>query len=128
MRPETAVIDSSPIPPPNSRHWPAMAHPLVFAALGFCLALLPQAVYALTHDVGPGYGEWLAGWNPANLLRHTVSGPDGTSTYAQPMILFYLREPLWDGTDFLPVFYLPAIALGLATLIYQRLWLVLALL
>src|SRR4051794_29778261 len=102
---------------------------IVWAALGFAVAMLPQVAYLLTHDPGPGVSEWLAGWNLSNLFARTVSSVDGTATYNQPMLVFYLIEPLrGSAAGFLSAFYLPALLLGAAVLIRERCWPVLGLL
>ena len=48
-------------------------------------------------DLGTSYSEWLGGWSPANYFATTVSGPDGTSTFEWPMIVFYLLQPLYSS-------------------------------
>ncbi|HUS15276.1 MAG TPA: phospholipid carrier-dependent glycosyltransferase [Chloroflexia bacterium] len=96
---------------------------LGWAALGLALALVPQAAYLLTHEAGPGYGETLAGWNVGNLFRRTVAGPDGSATYDQPMIVFYLLSPLGDqAAGFLSRGLLPALGLGIGALVTRRRW------
>jgi len=104
-----------------------------WAVLGFVVALLPQVAYLLAYK-SPGsagllgsagvladYSSWLDGWAPANLLSTTVSGPDGTSTFSYPMIVFYLVQPLFDSdAGFLSVFYLPALLVGAVVLVRER--------
>ncbi len=98
----------------------ASGRPAVALALGVVVALLPQAAYLLTQGADAGYATWLGAWQPGNVLATTVSSVDGTSTFAQPMIVFYGLLPVWDGTDFLAPFYLPAIVLGAAGLVRRR--------
>ncbi|HEX9991005.1 MAG TPA: phospholipid carrier-dependent glycosyltransferase [Chloroflexia bacterium] len=94
---------------------------LAFAA--FVVALLPEVLYTLTHASGAGYGAFLSDWNVANLFSRTVTSNDGTATFDYPNIVFYLLFPLVNaGTGFLSYFYLPLLALGLATLIREREW------
>lgn len=101
-----------------------------WAVAGLLAALLPQLAYALTHSsFGVGYSDWLSGWAPLNFLSYTVTSTDGTSTFAHPMAVFYLLDPLYDvGAGFLSVLWLPALLLGLGALILQRHWAALALL
>ena len=90
---------------------------LLWAALGFTIALLPQLAYALTHEPGPA----LRSWSLSNLFSTNVSGPDGSATYTLPMLAFYLLSTLVnvDG-GFLSPLYLPALALGAWALIRQH--------
>lgn len=90
---------------------------LSLVGVGVAVALLPQIAYSLTHEPGPA----LRAWSLENLFSNTVTGPDGTTTFAQPMIVFYLLGPL-AGVDagFLSPLYLAAFALGLWMLIQQR--------
>jgi hypothetical protein len=104
-----------------------------WAALGFVVALLPQVAYLLAYKSGGSsgvlgsagilsdYSSWFDGWTPANLLSTTVTGPDGTSTFSHPMIVFYLIQPLFDSdAGFLSVFYLPALVVGAIVLVRER--------
>ncbi len=68
-------------------------------------------------------------WSLGNFLRATLSGPDGTSTYAHPTAWFYFLDLLYDvSVGFLSPFYLPALALGFISLIRRRDWAITALL
>jgi 4-amino-4-deoxy-L-arabinose transferase-like glycosyltransferase len=103
---------------------------LVPAFLAFGVALVPQLLYIVTHQnsVDVGYSSWLAGWTPENIFRTTVTSVDGTSTFAQPMIVFYLLQPLYDtDAGFLSLFFLPALLIGTAYLVLRRRWLLLVL-
>lgn len=124
--------------PPNS-HRPALSGAngsFWWLALGFALGVLPQLIYLLAYNqitfvgnAAAGYSEWLGGWSPANYFATTISGPDGTSTFEHPMMLFYLIEPLYSsGAGFLSAFYLPALLMGAAVLVRSRLWPVIGLL
>jgi hypothetical protein len=117
---------------------PSVHHPpsVWWLAFGFVLGILPQLIYLLAYNqfalVGNAtrsYSEWLNGWSPANYFATTVSGPDGTSTFERPMIVFYLFQPLYSSNaGFLSAFYLPALLVGLAVLIRDRRWTLLTLL
>lgn len=89
----------------------------LWAALGLGIALLPQIVYLLTHTPGPA----LRAWSLENLLSSTVAGPDGSATYSQPMLVFYLLGPLVSSEGgFLSAFFLPALVFGAWILARQR--------
>ncbi|MEA2576232.1 MAG: Dolichyl-phosphate-mannose-protein mannosyltransferase [Chloroflexia bacterium] len=89
---------------------------LLLALVGVAVALSPQVAYALAHDPGPA----LRAWSVENLFSKTVTGPDGTSTFSQPMIVFYLLSTLANvGTGFLSPFYLLSLALGIWLLVRQ---------
>jgi hypothetical protein len=98
--------------------------------------MLPQLVYLMAYNelnlvggAGVSTGDWLNSWSPANLFSRTVTGPDGTSTFGQPMIVFYLLAPFYDSdSGFLSAFYLPALLLGGAVIARVRSWPVIALL
>ncbi|MGI8586969.1 MAG: ArnT family glycosyltransferase [Chloroflexia bacterium] len=82
-----------------------------WAAVGLALALLPQVAYLLTHGGTQGYGEWISGWNPANMLN---------ADFAQSNLVFFVFRPLWDSTTgFLSLYTLPAVALGVWALVRQ---------
>jgi hypothetical protein len=100
---------------------------LAFAA--FVVALLPEALYLLTHASGAGYSAFLSDWNVANIFSRMVTSSDGTATFDYPNIVFYLLFPLANaGTGFLAYSYLPLMSLGLAVLIHERNWPVIGLL
>ncbi|MEP6776389.1 MAG: hypothetical protein ABJA50_12410, partial [Chloroflexota bacterium] len=99
-----------------------------WALLGFAVGILPQLIYLIAYNqllpaggAGLNTGDWLSSWSPANLLSSTVSGPDGDSSFAQPMIVFYLLAPFYDSdAGFLSVFYLPALLTGAIVLARTR--------
>jgi len=101
-----------------------------WALLGFVVGMLPQLVYLiayrelnLTGAAGVSSGDWLNSWSPGNLFSTTVTGPDGTSTFGQPMLVFYLLAPLYDSdAGFLSAFYLPALVLGAGVIVRTRIW------
>ncbi len=128
MRRQRRVLLRIQAPRPDARAQKELA--IWWAALGFAIALLPQLAYLLTHQsAGAGYSDWLSSWTPANLFSTTTTSADGTSTFAQPMIIFYLLQPLYDSdVGFLSGFCLPALSLGLARLVWERKWPALALL
>jgi 4-amino-4-deoxy-L-arabinose transferase-like glycosyltransferase len=102
-------------PVPRLREW--WRSKLIWAALGITVALLPQLAYILTHEPGPA----LRSWSLDNLFSTTVSGPDGSATYALPMIAFYMLSTLVNaGGGFLSPFYLPMLAVGVWTVTRQR--------
>jgi hypothetical protein len=69
---------------------------------GFVLGLLPQGLYYLTHAAGAGYSAFLGDWDPANMLRTTLTSADGTSIYDRTPLEFYVFSPLLDsGAGFL---------------------------
>ncbi|MDQ3705402.1 MAG: phospholipid carrier-dependent glycosyltransferase [Chloroflexota bacterium] len=90
---------------------------VLLAVVCVLAALLPQVAYALTHEPGPA----LRGWSIGNLFSSTVSGSDGTETFSQPMIVFYLLGPLASaGAGFLSPLYLGAFAFGIWMLVRER--------
>jgi hypothetical protein len=90
---------------------------------GFVLGLLPQGLYYLTHAAGAGYSAFLSDWDPANMLRTTLTSADGTSVYDRTPLEFYLLTPWWDhAAGFLSLYYVPLGVLGLAALIAGRRW------
>ncbi|MDQ5825730.1 MAG: phospholipid carrier-dependent glycosyltransferase [Chloroflexota bacterium] len=90
---------------------------VLLAVVGVAVALLPQLAYALTHEPGPA----LRGWSIGNLFSSTVSGPGGTETFSQPMLVFYLLGPLANASaGFLSPLYLGAFVLGVWMLVRQR--------
>ena len=107
-----------------------------WALLGFAVGMLPQLVYLVAYKqlnlaggAGVSTGDWLNDWSLANLFSRTVTGPDGTSTFGQPMIVFYLLAPFYDSdSGFLSGFCLPALILGAVVIIRARIWPVIALL
>ena len=117
-------------------HFSFLIPHVALVVAGFVLGILPQVAYLLAHnqivlsgDVGDGYSAWLNNWSPANLFATTVTGPDGTSTFPQPMIVFYLLQPFYDtDAGFLSGFYLPGLLLGLAVFVRHRMWAVMGLL
>jgi hypothetical protein len=102
---------------------------LWLALAAFVVALLPEALYVLTHASGAGYGAFLSDWNIANIFSRTVTSSDGTATFDYPNIVFYLSFPLANaGTGFLAYSYMPLMSLGLTILIRERKWPVMGLL
>lgn len=107
-----------------------------WALAGFAAGILPQLFYLIAYKelnlaggAGASTAYWLNNWSPANLFSRTVTGPDGTSTFGQPMIVFYLLAPFFDSdSGFLSGFYLPALFLGAVVLVRARIWPVIALL
>jgi hypothetical protein len=89
---------------------------LAWATLGLAVALLPQVVYMLTHEPGPA----LRAWSLNNVFSSTVTGPDGTSTFSTPMIVFYLLTTLGNaGGGFFSSFCLPALVAGVWIVVRQ---------
>jgi hypothetical protein len=108
---------------------PVWGPKLWLALVAFVAALLPEALYTLTHASGAGYSAFLSDWNVANIFSRTVTSSDGTATFDYSNIVFYLLFPLVNaGTGFLSYFCLPPMLLGLAILIRERKWPVVGLL
>ncbi|MEO8284890.1 MAG: phospholipid carrier-dependent glycosyltransferase [Chloroflexota bacterium] len=102
---------------------------LLWSILGFAVALTPQALYLLTHDPGSGTGDFLSSMSLSNILSSGSVGPDGTESYPQTMLAFYLINPMWDvAGGLLPVAFLPLLLFGLAFLVVEKRWGALALL
>ncbi|HYP20983.1 MAG TPA: phospholipid carrier-dependent glycosyltransferase, partial [Chloroflexia bacterium] len=92
----------------QSRSNPVWGPKLWLAFAAFVVALLPEALYLLTHASGAGYSAFLSDWNVANIFSLTVTSSDGTDTFDYPNIVFYPLFPLAHaGTGFLSYFYLP---------------------
>src|SRR5262249_47074190 len=103
--------------------------PLIWAVSAGVLALLPQAVYLLNYPEARVDTGSLGDWRLANFWSTTVHTADGTATFAHPMAVFYLLEPLWNvNVGFLSPFYLPALVLSFVVLIQRRAWPLLGLL
>jgi 4-amino-4-deoxy-L-arabinose transferase-like glycosyltransferase len=99
------------------------------AVAAFALALLPQAVYLLTHEAGPEGGTYVASMSAGNILSRSSTGPDGPPAFPHTMLEFYTLSPLWDAAGgFLSVAFVPVVLLGLLLLIIRRRWAALALL
>ena len=96
--------------------------------LGFAVGILPQLIYLISYNelaasASVNNGDWLNSWSPANLFSTTVTGPDGTSTFGEPMIIFYLLAPFFDSdAGFLSGFYLPALLTGAILFARARIW------
>ncbi|HYO49749.1 MAG TPA: glycosyltransferase family 39 protein [Chloroflexia bacterium] len=113
----------------QSRLKPIWGPKLWLAFAAFVVALLPEALYLLTHASGAGYSAFLSDWNIANTFSRTVTSNDGIATFDYPNIVFYLLFPLANaGTGFLAYSYMPLMSLGLAILIRERKWPILGLL
>ena len=113
---------------PESRRRRIYLLPVVALAACLC-SLLPQVVYSISRGVSTVDTSGAIVWRLDNFLRTTMSGPDGTATYTQPMAQFYFVDPLIAvSAGFLSPLYLPALALGLATLLRGRQWGVISLL
>ncbi len=96
--------------------------PALWAIPTFLLALVPQALYLLTHDAGTGAGDFLGSFNIANIFASTTVSPDGTSSFDYPMIVFYLLNPLWNvQSGFYSLFMIPVLILGMAFLYVHNL-------
>jgi 4-amino-4-deoxy-L-arabinose transferase-like glycosyltransferase len=91
-------------------------------AIGALLcALLPQLVYTLTQPSRLIDTSGAVVWNLGNFLRTTLSGPDGSQTFAHSMARFYLIDPFVEVSfGFLSRYYIPALLLGPFTLARQR--------
>ncbi|HST04814.1 MAG TPA: phospholipid carrier-dependent glycosyltransferase [Chloroflexia bacterium] len=119
--------------PAKTRLYVRLRYPVLFVS-GFALGILPQILYLITHthllsngELPAAYGDWINGWSPANLFASTVTNSDGTATFPQPMIAFYLLQPLYDSDQgFLSGYYIPALLSGIASTVQRRLWPVLA--
>jgi hypothetical protein len=91
-------------------------------AIGALLcALLPQLVYTLTQPIRLIDTSGSVVWDLGNFLRTTLSGPDGSQTFAHSMARFYFVDPFVEVSfGFLSRYYIPALLLGLFTLARQR--------
>ncbi|HKP54295.1 MAG TPA: phospholipid carrier-dependent glycosyltransferase [Chloroflexia bacterium] len=106
------------------------------AILGFAIALVPQLLYYVSplSAAPPGaanYGAWLSSWNPSNIFASNFISPDGTASYPQSNIVFYLLQPFWPqdvDAGLLSLPSVPALLLGVWALIAKRRWPVLGLL
>ena len=103
-----------------------VARQVSFYTIGLTLAamacaLLPQLIYTVSQGVKPFDTSGTVVWSMSNLFQTTLSGPDGTQTFAHPMAGFYFVDPLIDvSVGFLSPLYLPALIVGLYALVRQR--------
>ena len=94
-----------------------------WSILAFAVALIPQAIYLATHNPGTTVADSLSGFSLSNVFSSVSVSADGTATFAQPMIAFYLINPFWDtAAGYLSIFFLPLILLGLVYLVRLRSW------
>jgi 4-amino-4-deoxy-L-arabinose transferase-like glycosyltransferase len=95
----------------------------ISALLSVLCALVPQAIYTLSQGVRPVDTSGAVIWKLDNFFRTTLSGPDGTATFVHPMAGFYFADPLFQvSAGFLSPLYLPALGLGIVTLVRARSW------
>ncbi len=91
------------------------------ALAAMACALLPQLIYTVSQGVKPIDTSGTVVWSISNLFQTTLSGPDGTQSFAHPMAGFYFVDSLIDvSVGFLSPLYLPAFIVGLYALARQR--------
>ncbi len=94
-----------------------------WGVLAFALALIPQAIYLATHNPGTTVADSLSGFSLSNIFSSVSVSADGTATFAQPMIAFYLINPFWDTAGgYLSIFFLPLVLFGLVHLVRNQSW------
>ncbi|MEO5953677.1 MAG: hypothetical protein ABIQ44_14515, partial [Chloroflexia bacterium] len=101
--------------------------PALWSIPFFLLALVPQALYLMTHNPGTGVSDFLGGISLSNIFATTTYSTDGTSTFQHPMIIFYLLDPVWQvQSGFFSPFFIPAIGIGIFFLLAQHHWRIVA--
>ncbi len=97
--------------------------PILAAGASVC-ALIPQLAYTLTRaTIQTGDSATSVVLSPGNFFKTTLSGPDGTQTFAHPMAAFYFLDPLYETSlGLLSPLYLPSLIVGVVVLFRQRNW------
>jgi 4-amino-4-deoxy-L-arabinose transferase-like glycosyltransferase len=109
--------------PDGDFRWRGVITAAAWSVLAFVVALIPQAAYLATHNPGTTVSDSLSGFSLSNLFSSVSVSADGTASFAQPMIAFYLVNPFWDtASGYLSIFFLPLVLFGLVYLVRLRSW------